>query len=195
MENNLLEIVNKCRVILGMEPIKENSEETPQLAKVTGKTSDGLEIYWEDQLVVGIPVFNVDETPLPDGDYMLEDGVTGFKIEGGVITELVTPEEEIEVPEPEPPMEEPPMMSMEEIELKCKKLEEENTQLKSELENYKSKYGELNSQVTQLKSEIEKLGSAPSVTPVSNIPQEKRELSIEERRINSLKSLRELQKK
>jgi hypothetical protein len=62
------------------------------------------------------------------------------------------------------------------------------TELKSKLENFSS-------QKIALKSEIEKLSTQPEVESISEVPQDQRELSTLEKRLNHLASLRSLVKK
>jgi hypothetical protein len=129
------EIIQKIKLFL-------NEENEIKLTDV--KTTDGLILNYEGELVPGIEIFIVDETgknPAPDATYILEDKTEIVVVEGKVEsieipTDVPGTETETEMPKEEAPIE--PVVKMEEIlsiVARLEKLEEENLELKEILRN------------------------------------------------------------
>lgn len=116
------------------------------------KLNDGTTIisYDADKLDVGVAVMAVTEQgklPLPDGDYILEDG-TAFNVASGVVT-AVTPVEEKEeapagasaqasTPQAQTPMTEATAKTIVESVIRESRFAEDIAELKAELEKFKT---------------------------------------------------------
>jgi len=123
------EIIDKIKLFLADEVVAPEIEQ-----KFTDvKTTDGIILSFTGKLSEGIDIFTVDETgknPAPDGDYMLEDG-TKITVSGGKIDKLVQ-EKPIETPAAPAAPAAPAIgatLSLEELDAKISKLQEENQQL------------------------------------------------------------------
>ena len=182
-------VLEKIKVILGMETIVEDEVvleetfETPETAEVVlaGSTlEDGTIVYHDGTLAVDIAVFTDEamEIPVEDGTFVLENGDT-FITAGGVITEY-TPI----VVEDEPVVEDETPLA-EDFEKKYNDLKVVVDELKSKLENFSAKE-------IELKSEIDKLSIQPEVESISQEPQDKRESSDIEKRMNTLEAIRKM---
>lgn len=141
---------------------------------VDAKLIDGTIIRYES-LEVGMPLMVIDEAgnelPAPDGEHELEDG-TKVKVEGGIIIEIESKEEEM--PEEEMPIEQP-MAAVETVS------KEDFETLKSEVADLKTKFEEFSKTNETLASEnvamkeivketfsiVEKLAAIPTENPVS----------------------------
>jgi len=188
------EILNEMKSILGMDPLSEEApveevilEETPivdttevELAEAT--LEDGTIVYFDGEWGLETAVFidEVMEVPVEDGEYVLESG-DKFVIAGGLITEI-TPME-VEAPEEVP--EEVPM---------GEDFEKMYNDLLVVVEEMKQKLNKFEEQEVLMKSQIEQLSAEPEVESISQQPQEKRELSALEKRLNTLDAIRRLKK-
>lgn len=199
---DLLGVINKMRTILNMEPLKEDEvneeineevvENEKQVNFAQAELENGDVIYYDGELGLDSAVYSDEEmeTPVEDGQYVLTNGDT-FTTEGGRITAY----EKIEEPSEEE-MEEVDFEKeyndlktvVDELKEKLQEFAENEENLKKEIEEFKSKE-------TEMKSQIEKLSAEPSVEPVSQSNQEKRELTDVEKKLNALDAIRKLRKK
>jgi hypothetical protein len=126
------EIIKKIKTYL--------SEEAQEITLTDIKTQDGIILSFDgDELSVGVEIYTVDESgrnPAMDGDYKLEDGTTIVVVESKV-AEIKPAEESIEGPEPEIEVEVKPevemsgstCMSVEELQAKVTKLEQDSKKI------------------------------------------------------------------
>jgi len=182
-------VLNEMRSILGMVELPQEQvilEETPvvdttevELAEAT--LEDGTIVYFDGEWGLETAVF-VDEafeTPVEDGEYVLESG-DKFVIAGGLITEITPMEAPVEDTPEEVPMGED--------------FEKMYNDLKVVVDEMKSQLAKFKENEVQMKSRIEKLSVEPEVESISQQPQEKRELSSLEKRMNTLEAIRRLTK-
>ena len=148
----------------------ENTSETFEDAKLM----DGTIVRYE-KLEVGMPLMVIDEAgaelPAPDGEHTLESGVI-VTVEGGIITEIETKEEE--APEEEAPIEQP-MSAVETVS------KEDFEALKAEVDSLKTLFDQfttsneilaknnidLRAIVKETFSIVEALANVPTENPVS----------------------------
>lgn len=148
----------------------ENTSETFEDAKLM----DGTIVRYE-KLEVGMPLMVIDEAgaelPAPDGEHTLESGVV-VTVEGGIITEIETKEEE--APEEEMPIEQP-MSAVETVS------KEDFEALKAEVDSLKTLFDQfttsneilaknnidLRAIVKETFSIVEALANVPTENPVS----------------------------
>jgi len=148
----------------------ENTSETFEDAKLM----DGTIVRYE-KLEVGMPLMVIDEAgaelPAPDGEHTLESGVI-VTVEGGIITEIETKEEE--APEEEMPIEQP-MAAVETVS------KEDFEALKAEVDSLKTLFDQfttsneilaknnidLRAIVKETFSIVEALANVPTENPVS----------------------------
>jgi len=91
--SNAKETLNRVMVALGIKP-----EATIEVEMAQKKTADGEIVLDSENFAIGEPVFIVTEEgniPVPQGQYVLEDGVTIETDEMGVIVEVSTEGEEV----------------------------------------------------------------------------------------------------
>lgn len=169
---NLNEAIEKLSGLVS----KFNADTTTETKEtfVDAKLMDGTIVRYES-LEVGMPLMVIDEAgnelPAPDGEHELEDG-TKVKVEGGIITEIASKQEEM--PEEEMPIEQP-MAAVETVS------KEDFETLKNEVADLKSKFEEFSKTNETLASEnvaikeivketfsiVEKLAAIPTENPVS----------------------------
>jgi len=162
----------------------EKSEVVETETKLAEATlENGSIIYYDGELTVETAIWSDEamETPVEDGEYVLENG-DKFVTVGGVITEFIplTPEE----------TEEPEAEEMEEVDF-----EKKYNDLLVIVEELKKDLQEFRATETQLKSEIEKLSAVPEVESISQEPQDKVEMSDLEKRMKALEAIRRMRKK
>jgi len=168
---NLNEAIEKLSGLVS----KFNADTTSKEAFIDAKLVDGTIVRYES-LEVGLPLMVIDEAgnelPAPDGEHELEDG-TMLTVEGGIITEVATKEEE--APEMEEAPIEQPMAAVETVS------KEDFETLKTEVDNLKTRFEEftktnetltadnvaLKEIVKETFSIVEKLAKVPSDNPVS----------------------------
>jgi len=168
---NLNEAIEKLSGLVS----KFNAEPTTEQTFIDAKLVDGTIVRYES-LEVGLPLMVIDEAgnelPAPDGEHELEDG-TMLTVEGGIITEVATKEEE--APEVEEAPIEQPMAAVETVS------KEDFETLKSEVDNLKTRFEEftktnetlsadnvaLKEIVKETFSIVEKLAKVPSDNPVT----------------------------
>jgi polyhydroxyalkanoate synthesis regulator phasin len=168
---NLNEAIEKLSGLVS----KFNAEPTTEQTFIDAKLVDGTIIRYES-LEVGLPLMVIDEAgnelPAPDGEHELEDG-TMLTVEGGIIMEVATKEEE--APEMEEAPIEQPMAAVESV------TKEDFEALKSEVDSLKTRFEEftktnetltadnvaLKEIVKETFSIVEKLAKVPSDNPVS----------------------------
>lgn len=188
----LFDVVNKLRTILSMEPLKEDFVEDTKLEDVETEDvveteeiklgeavlEDGVIIYFEGEaLEIGTEVFIKGEDDvnvvIADGDYVLEDGIK-FTITDGLVSEIITDEIPVED---------------EVIEEVVEDLEDEKLkELKDLISELNEKIEKFEKNETLLKAEIDKLGSESEVEPLHATPQEKRELTNVEKKLNAMEA-------
>jgi len=185
-------ILNEMRTILGMEALQEELEletettevvETTEVKLAEATLEDGTIIYYDgDMLGVDIAIFTDEALTIAveTGEYVLENGDT-FVVTDGVITEY-TP---IVAEETE---EEPVVEQGEDFE----KLYND---LKSVVDDMKNQLAKFEANEVKLISQIEKLSAEPEVESITQEPQDKRELSQLEKRLNTLEAIRKMSKK
>lgn len=169
---NLNEAIEKLSGLVS----KFNADTTTETKEtfVDAKLMDGTIIRYES-LEVGMPLMVIDEAgnelPAPDGEHELEDG-TKVKVEGGIIIEIESKEEEM--PEEEMPIEQP-MAAVESVS------KEDFEILKSEVADLKTKFEEFSKTNETLSADnvamkeivketfsiVEKLAAIPTENPVS----------------------------
>jgi hypothetical protein len=167
---NLNEAIEKLSGLVS----KFNNEPTTEQTFIDAKLMDGTIVRYES-LEVGMPLFVIDEAgnelPAPDGEHTLEDG-TKVTVEGGILIEVATKEEE--APEEEMPIEQP-MATVESVS------KEDFEALKLEVENLRTVFDqfttsnellaknniELKAIVKETFSIVEKLAKVPTDNPVS----------------------------
>jgi len=91
--SNAKETLNRVMVALGIKP-----EATIEVEMAQKKTADGEIVLDSENFAIGEPVFIVTEEgniPVPQGEYVLEDGVKIETDEMGVIVEVSTEGEEV----------------------------------------------------------------------------------------------------
>jgi len=91
--SNAKETLNRVMVALGIKP-----EATIEVEMAQKKTADGEIVLDSENFAIGEPVFIVTEEgniPVPQGQYVLEDGVTIETDEMGIIIEVSTEGEEV----------------------------------------------------------------------------------------------------
>jgi LIM domain kinase 1 len=147
------------------------SNEVIETSFIDVKTTDGRILRVAEMAVdKGVKEITADgEIDLKDGEYQLEDE-TIIKVEGGLIIEISTKEEEVEEPVVEEQMEE--VVAEEVVE---EPVVEDTTEVDTLIENIKSlidEVAELKTGFTslveenkELKLEIEKFSKAPSAEP------------------------------
>ena len=188
-----IEIIQKLKVILGME--------TKEVKLSEVKVADGTVLFYDGtELIVGTPLFTDAEftVPVVDGEY--ETDLGKIIIKDGLV-ESVTPIEVPEVPEVEiemvdAPVEETPVVpTVEDLQKVIDELIKENDDLKLKIGELEGNLKASTEKETKLKKEIEKLGNEPSVTPITMSNQSKRELTKEEKFVNSIKAIQALKNK
>jgi len=170
---NLNEAIEKLSGLVAKFNATNTTENTTS-AFEDAKLMDGTIVRYE-KLEVGMPLMVIDEAgaelPAPDGEHTLEDG-TVITVEGGIITEIETKEEE--TPEEEAPIEQP-MAAVETVS------KEDFEALKAEVDTLKTKFEEFATVNETLKAEntamkaivketfsiVEALANVPTENPVS----------------------------
>jgi hypothetical protein len=90
---NSKEVIQEIRTLLGF------SEEKQEVKMETATLVDGTIIEWEGELAVGTAIFvqtGEGLIPAPDSVHQVEGGML-VTTEGGIVTEIVEIEEEVEV--------------------------------------------------------------------------------------------------
>jgi len=183
--------MNKIRDILDMDEIKLEKD---KVIFSISELEDGSSIYYDGDLGVDTLVFTDEtlETPLGDGDYILGDGGT-FTVAVGIVTEYLPFQEEVVEEE---------VLEKEDFESKYNELLEIVNALKSDLEKFNNEKEEMKEEIKKfevneklLNTKIEDLTNEPSVGSITNQPTDKIELTLLEKRLQVLDSIRKLNKK
>ena len=90
---NSKEVLTEIRTLLGF------GEDKKEVEMATATLVDGTIVEWEGELAVGTAIFvqtGEGLIPAPDADHEVEGGLL-VTTEGGVVTEIVEPTEEVEV--------------------------------------------------------------------------------------------------
>ena len=171
---NLNEAIEKLSGLVSKFNADTTTEPTTEQTFIDAKLMDGTIVRYE-KLEVGMPLMVIDEAgnelPAPDGEHELEDG-TKVKVEGGIIIEIESKEEEM--PEEEMPIEQP-MAAVETVS------KEDFETLKSEVADLKTKFEEFSKTNETLSADniamkeivketfsiVEKLAAIPTENPVS----------------------------
>ena len=91
---NSKEVIQEIRTLLGF-----SEEKTEEVKMETATLVDGTIIEWEGELAVGTPIFvqtGEGLIPAPDATHEVEGGML-VTTEGGIVTEIVEVEQEVEV--------------------------------------------------------------------------------------------------
>lgn len=151
---NSKEVIQEIRSLLGF------SEET-EVAMASAMLVDGTEIQWEGELAVGVAVFVVTNEgliPAPDATHEVEGGML-VTTEGGLVTEIVEPAEEVEVEAKE-------FATMEAFETAIAELKSAIADLNSKMEKYGEKFATQSEAVMKAVDLVEAIAELPSAEPV-----------------------------
>jgi len=151
---NSKEVIQEIRSLLGF------SEET-EVAMASAMLVDGTEIQWEGELAVGVAVFVVTNEgliPAPDATHEVEGGML-VTTEGGLVTEIVEPEVEVEVEAAE-------FATMEAFETAIAELKSAIADLNSKMEKYGEKFATQSEAVMKAVDLVEAIAELPSAEPV-----------------------------
>lgn len=151
---NSKEVIQEIRTLLGF------SEET-EVAMASALLVDGTEIQWEGELAVGVAVFVVTNEgliPAPDATHEVEGGML-VTTEGGLVTEIVEPAEEVEVEAAE-------FATMEAFETAIAELKSAIADLNSKMEKYGEKFATQSEAVMKAVDLVEAIAELPSAEPV-----------------------------
>jgi hypothetical protein len=138
--------------------------------------SDGVTINYE-RLEPGYPVFAEDgTTPLAEGTYVMEDGVSIVVDENGIIVEVVQPEEPAAPSEEETPAEEMEETPEEEVPSSetsdqdtIAKLAEDMKTVMEALVNLADEVAALKDQVTMAEQKVKEFAKAPATTKIPKV--------------------------
>lgn len=181
------EVTLEEEVIENNDLVSEEIEEETKLESALLADGETL-IYWEGDISEGTVLFSDVELSVvtPDGEYVFENGMS-ITVEEGVVSIVTLPESvEEQIAEIAEVVETPLEMDNE--------LKEEIEFLKSENVDLKSQIAEIVKNNKTLLEKVDKLNSAPAVEPLHESVQEIRELSLTEKRLNTLDALRNLKK-
>jgi len=161
---------------LSLKNNKINMSNKIKLASAT--LVDGTVVYWDGELVVGTSVF-LDEAmtqPAPDASHQVEGGLV-VKTEGGVVTEIMEQEEDLQNDEGVNKF-----LTAEEIssmiDNRFGEIMEEITRIKIMIEESKDS-NDFKSQIEEFRNEIEeKFKSIPAVGTIRKIDDTERKLQV-----------------
>ena len=146
-----------------LEKIKTLFTDVPELKET--EMMDGRKMKYEGELMVGTKCAIVNPEgammTIEDGEYELKDG-RKLVITGGVIAEIKEKVEEVVKPEVEVEM----SAMFTEIHNRLSSLQEENTSLKTKLEQIKSNFESFQSTVKEGFKVVEAIASAPVEAPI-----------------------------
>ena len=146
-----------------LEKIKTLFTDVPELKET--EMMDGRKMKYEGELMVGTKCAIVNPEgammTIEDGEYELKDG-RKLVITGGVIAEIKDKVEEDVMPEVEIEM----SAMFTEIHNRLSSLQEENTSLKTKLEQIKSNFESFQSTVKEGFKVVEAIASAPVEAPI-----------------------------
>jgi len=138
------------------------SEET-EVAMASAMLVDGTEIQWEGELAVGVAVFVVTNEgliPAPDATHEVEGGML-VTTEGGLVTEIVEPAEEVEIE-----IEAKEFATIEAFEIAVAELKAAIADLNSKVEKYGEKFSAQSEAVMKAVDLVEAIAELPSAEPV-----------------------------
>ncbi len=153
---NSKEVIQEIRSLLGF------SEET-EVAMASAMLVDGTEIQWEGELAVGVAVFVVTNEgliPAPDATHEVEGGML-VTTEGGLVTEIVEPAEEVEIE-----IEAKEFATIEAFEIAVAELKAAIADLNSKVEKYGEKFATQSEAVMKAVDLVEAIAELPSAEPV-----------------------------
>ena len=153
---NSKEVIQEIRSLLGF-----SEEPKAEVEMASAMLVDGTEIQWEGELAVGVAVFVVTNEgliPAPDATHEVEGGML-VTTEGGLVTEIVEPAEEVEVEAAE-------FATMEAFETAIAELKSAIADLNSKMEKYGEKFATQSEAVMKAVDLVEAIAELPSAEPV-----------------------------
>ena len=153
---NSKEVIHEIRTLLGF-----SEEPKAEIEMASAMLVDGTEIQWEGELAVGVAIFVVTNeglVPAPDATHEVEGGML-VTTEGGLVTEIVEPAEEVEVEAKE-------FATMEAFEIAVAELKAAIADLNSKVEKYGEKFSAQSEAVMKAVDLVEAIAELPSAEPV-----------------------------
>jgi len=153
---NSKEVIQEIRTLLGF-----SEEPKAEIEMASAMLVDGTEIQWEGELAVGVALFVVTNeglVPAPDATHEVEGGML-VTTEGGLVTEIVEPEVEVEVEAAE-------FATMEAFETAIAELKSAIADLNSKMEKYGEKFATQSEAVMKAVDLVEAIAELPSAEPV-----------------------------
>lgn len=152
---NSKEVIQEIRTLLGF-----SEEPKAEIEMASAMLVDGTEIQWEGELAVGAAIFVVTNEgliPAPDATHEVEGGML-VTTEGGLVTEIVEPEVEVEV--------EAQFATLEAFEVAVAELKAAIADLNSKVEKYGEKFAAQSEAVSKAVDLVEAIAELPSAEPV-----------------------------
>jgi hypothetical protein len=155
---NSKEVIQEIRTLLGF-----SEEPKAEIEMASAMLVDGTEIQWEGELAVGVAIFVVTNeglVPAPDATHEVEGGML-VTTEGGLVTEIVEPAEEVEIE-----VEAKEFATMEVFEIAVAELKAAIADLNSKVEKYGEKFATQSEAVMKAVDLVEAIAELPSAEPV-----------------------------
>jgi len=155
---NSKEVIQEIRTLLGF-----SEEPKAEIEMASAMLVDGTEIQWEGELAVGVAIFVVTNeglVPAPDATHEVEGGML-VTTEGGLVTEIVEPAEEVEVE-----IEAKEFATIEAFEIAVAELKAAIADLNSKVEKYGEKFSAQSEAVMKAVDLVEAIAELPSAEPV-----------------------------
>ena len=155
---NSKEVIQEIRTLLGF-----SEEPKAEIEMASAMLVDGTEIQWEGELAVGVALFVVTNeglVPAPDATHEVEGGML-VTTEGGLVTEIVEPAEEVEVE-----IEAKEFATIEAFEIAVAELKAAIADLNSKVEKYGEKFSAQSEAVMKAVDLVEAIAELPSAEPV-----------------------------
>lgn len=153
---NSKEVIQEIRTLLGF-----SEEPKAEIEMASAMLVDGTEIQWEGELAVGVALFVVTNeglVPAPDATHEVEGGML-VTTEGGLVTEIVEPEVEVEIEAKE-------FATIEAFEIAVAELKAAIADLNSKVEKYGEKFSAQSEAVMKAVDLVEAIAELPSAEPV-----------------------------
>jgi len=155
---NSKEVIQEIRTLLGF-----SEEPKAEIEMASAMLVDGTEIQWEGELAVGVALFVVTNeglVPAPDATHEVEGGML-VTTEGGLVTEIVEPAEEVEIE-----IEAKEFATIEAFEIAVAELKAAIADLNSKVEKYGEKFATQSEAVMKAVDLVEAIAELPSAEPV-----------------------------
>lgn len=155
---NSKEVIQEIRTLLGF-----SEEPKAEIEMASAMLVDGTEIQWEGELAVGVAIFVVTNeglVPAPDATHEVEGGML-VTTEGGLVTEIVEPAEEVEIE-----IEAKEFATIEAFEIAVAELKAAIADLNSKVEKYGEKFATQSEAVMKAVDLVEAIAELPSAEPV-----------------------------